>query len=125
MSDQNIFPDLQDLLKKFEQTATDFFEGATEAFLGKAETLRDGTELEPVVLPRDLYAHAGAQTEWWYYTGHAETASGKRFGFAQHLSAARRQSFQFPFTVTPASFSKTFTIAEPSCLLRPWARAIW
>ena len=28
-----------------------------------------------------LYAHANVQTEWWYYTGHCETASGRRFGF--------------------------------------------
>ncbi|MGC2238514.1 MAG: lipocalin family protein [Pyrinomonadaceae bacterium] len=99
MSEQNIFPDLQDLLKKFEQTATDFFEGATEAFLGKAETLRDGTELEPVVLPRDLYAHAGAQTEWWYYTGHGETASGKQFGF--ELVFFKRRTDLDKFSMVP------------------------
>jgi predicted secreted hydrolase len=32
-------------------------------------------------LPEDLFAHADVQTEWWYYTGHCETASGRRFGF--------------------------------------------
>ncbi len=99
MSEQNIFPDIQDLLKKFEQTATDFFEGATEVFLGKAETLRDGTELDAVQLPRDLYAHAGAQTEWWYYTGHGETASGKKFGF--ELVFFKRRTDLDKFSMVP------------------------
>ncbi len=82
MGEQNTFQDnLQDILEKLEQNATDFFEGVAEAFVGKAETLRDGTEFEPVSLPRDLAAHHNAQTEWWYYTGHGETVSGKRFGF--------------------------------------------
>ncbi len=70
-----------DFVSPIEKVATDFFEGVTENFAGKAETLRDGTELEPVNLPRDLYAHKSAQTEWWYYTGHGETVSGKKFGF--------------------------------------------
>ncbi|HZI18941.1 MAG TPA: lipocalin family protein [Pyrinomonadaceae bacterium] len=48
---------------------------------GKASTLRDGTEHAGVVLPRDLYAHAGAQTEWWYYTGHLTTEGGRSLGF--------------------------------------------
>jgi predicted secreted hydrolase len=71
----------QDFFKNFEQNATDFFEGVAETFVGKADSLRDGTEFNPVELPQDLYAHRNAQTEWWYYTGHGETASGKRFGF--------------------------------------------
>ncbi|MDQ3180728.1 MAG: carotenoid 1,2-hydratase [Acidobacteriota bacterium] len=82
MAEQNTLEDnIQEVIKKIEQNAADFFEGVAETFLGKAETLRDGTELEPVELPRDLYAHKNAQTEWWYYTGHGETVSGKRFGF--------------------------------------------
>lgn len=52
-----------------------------ELFLGGAETLRDGTEFHPVDLPRDLAAHRGAQTEWWYYTGHITTTAGNRLGF--------------------------------------------
>jgi predicted secreted hydrolase len=31
--------------------------------------------------PRDHGAHPAFQTEWWYYTGNAATATGRRFGF--------------------------------------------
>src|ERR687884_228908 len=61
--------------------ATGVLEGLADALVGPASTLRDGTEHAGVQLPRDLYAHAEAQTEWWYYTGHMQTASGRRFGF--------------------------------------------
>jgi len=82
MAEPNTLQDsIQDFLKTVERSAADFFENLTDAFVGKAETLRDGTEHSPVSLPRDLAAHSNAQTEWWYYTGHAETVSGRRFGF--------------------------------------------
>lgn len=31
--------------------------------------------------PRDHGSHPQYQTEWWYYTGHLRTASGKEYGF--------------------------------------------
>ncbi len=31
--------------------------------------------------PTDHYSHPDFQTEWWYYTGHLEAASGKRYGY--------------------------------------------
>jgi predicted secreted hydrolase len=31
--------------------------------------------------PADHYSHPDFKTEWWYYTGHLETASGKRYGY--------------------------------------------
>jgi Predicted secreted hydrolase len=31
--------------------------------------------------PRDHGAHPDFKTEWWYFTGHLETAEGRRFGF--------------------------------------------
>ena len=31
--------------------------------------------------PRDHAAHKQFQSEWWYYTGHLVTASGRRFGY--------------------------------------------
>jgi predicted secreted hydrolase len=31
--------------------------------------------------PRDHAAHDGYETEWWYYTGHVRTRSGRRFGY--------------------------------------------
>lgn len=52
-----------------------------DAVVGKASTLRDGSEHTGVELPRDLYAHEEAQTEWWYYTGHLQTSSQRRIGF--------------------------------------------
>lgn len=35
----------------------------------------------PLTVPRDLYAHADFQTEWWYYTGNLKADDGKLFGF--------------------------------------------
>jgi predicted secreted hydrolase len=82
MSEQNTFQfNFQNIFKTVEKSAENLIQGFTEAFVGKADTLRDGTELDPVDLPRDLAAHRNAQTEWWYYTGHAETTAGNRFGF--------------------------------------------
>ncbi|MDA0207204.1 MAG: carotenoid 1,2-hydratase [Acidobacteria bacterium] len=31
--------------------------------------------------PRDHFAHAEFELEWWYYTGNLSTADGRRFGF--------------------------------------------
>jgi predicted secreted hydrolase len=66
---------------KVEAIAAEFLDIVADTFCGKASTLRNGTEHEGVQLPRDLYAHKEAQTEWWYYTGHLETTSNKRLGF--------------------------------------------
>ncbi|HEY0077265.1 MAG TPA: lipocalin family protein [Pyrinomonadaceae bacterium] len=68
-------------IESVEQTAASVLESLADVLVGKASTLRDGTEHAGVELPRDLYAHERAQTEWWYYTGHMQTASGRRFGF--------------------------------------------
>lgn len=82
MSEHNFFStDLGKVFESLERSAGEFFEAVAETLVGRAETLRDGTEFDPVQLPRDLAAHRNAQTEWWYYTGHAETDAGKRFGF--------------------------------------------
>jgi predicted secreted hydrolase len=69
------------LLEAVEQTAASVLDNIADIFVGKASPLRDGTEHAGVELPRDLYAHTGAQTEWWYYTGHLLTDAGRRFGF--------------------------------------------
>jgi predicted secreted hydrolase len=68
-------------IEPLEQLASSVFDQLADALVGCASTLRDGTEHAGVELPRDLYAHADAQTEWWYYTGHMKTARGRRFGF--------------------------------------------
>lgn len=31
--------------------------------------------------PRDHFSHPDFKTEWWYYTGHLETESGKQYGY--------------------------------------------
>ncbi len=64
-----------------ESLASDVLDRIADTFVGTASTLRDGTEHAGVELPRDLYAHKNAQTEWWYYTGHLQTSVGNRFGF--------------------------------------------
>jgi len=64
-----------------ESFASDVLDRIADTIVGTASTLRDGTEHAGVELPRDLYAHKNAQTEWWYYTGHLQTIAGKRFGF--------------------------------------------
>ncbi|HWW74935.1 MAG TPA: lipocalin family protein, partial [Pyrinomonadaceae bacterium] len=69
------------LIENIEQAAASVLDGLADAVAGPPSTLRDGTEHAGVELPRDLYAHAAAQTEWWYYTGHMRTDSGRRFGF--------------------------------------------
>ncbi|HEX8288102.1 MAG TPA: lipocalin family protein [Pyrinomonadaceae bacterium] len=100
MGEQKTFQDtFQDYLEVLEKNAHDFLEGVADAFVGKAETLRDGTELDPVNLPRDLAAHKNAQTEWWYYTGHGTTDSGKNFGF--ELVFFKRRTDLDKFSIVP------------------------
>ncbi|MEZ5308186.1 MAG: lipocalin family protein [Pyrinomonadaceae bacterium] len=72
---------IESALKTIGEVAADALENITSAITGAPENLRDGTEFAPVELPRDLYAHGGAQTEWWYYTGHFDGADGDRYGF--------------------------------------------
>ena len=69
------------LIESFGERAAGVLDALADVVTGEASTLRDGTEHAGVLLPRDLYAHAGAQTEWWYYTGHLQTNAGRRFGF--------------------------------------------
>jgi predicted secreted hydrolase len=90
---------LEDYLKTLEKAAHDFFETVADTFLGEADSLRDGTELDPVELPRDLSAHTNAQTEWWYYTGHFKTDSGKHFGF--ELVFFKRRTDLDKFSLVP------------------------
>src|SRR5206468_8950246 len=34
-----------------------------------------------LMFPADHYSHPDFKTEWWYYTGHLESQSGKRYGY--------------------------------------------
>ncbi len=96
MSEQTIY---KTFFENAEKIAADFFELITEKVSGNAATLRDGTELNPVNLPRDLAAHSNAQTEWWYYTGHAETSAGRKFGF--ELVFFKRRTDLDKFSIVP------------------------
>jgi predicted secreted hydrolase len=86
-------------LKSVGAGATQLMDALAERVSGKPENLRDGTEFDPVVLPRDLYAHHNVQTEWWYYTGHGKTASGKEFGF--ELVFFKRRTDEDRFSIVP------------------------
>src|SRR5215210_9366990 len=88
-------------VEPLEQFATDLLDNLADALVGKASTLRDGTEHAGVELPRDLYAHKEAQTEWWYYTGHMLTASGRRFGFELVLFTRRTALDRFAVAPLP------------------------
>ncbi|HKA35016.1 MAG TPA: carotenoid 1,2-hydratase, partial [Candidatus Binatia bacterium] len=34
-----------------------------------------------IIFPRDHFSHPDFKTEWWYYTGHLTTSSGKNYGY--------------------------------------------
>jgi predicted secreted hydrolase len=90
---------ISSLLSRVEATATDVLEVVTETLVGSPSTLRDETVHHPVELPRDLAAHEEAQTEWWYYTGHFQTALGRNFGF--ELVFFKRRTDLDRFAVVP------------------------
>src|SRR5664279_885498 len=46
--------------------------------LAQFEPARPGYEFE---FPRDHGAHDSYGTEWWYYTGHLRSETGKQYGF--------------------------------------------
>lgn len=41
----------------------------------------DALRPRPLVFPRDHGAHPETRTEWWYLTGHGQSAEGRVFGF--------------------------------------------
>ncbi|MEO8043127.1 MAG: lipocalin-like domain-containing protein, partial [Acidobacteriota bacterium] len=89
----------ENLLNDARHAAHDLVGNIVNAVTGEAETLRNGTEHDAVTLPRDLAAHRDAQTEWWYYTGHAETSSGREFGF--ELVFFKRRTDLDSFSIVP------------------------
>lgn len=52
--------------------------------------------------PRDHGSHPGFKTEWWYFTGHLESADGQRFGYQLTFF---RQGVRPP-SATPAGTSR-------------------
>ncbi len=62
--------------------------------------------------PRDHAAHEEFKTEWWYYTGHISTESGKKFGyeltfFRHGLEHESSQNKKLPKNVYLAHFALT------------------
>jgi predicted secreted hydrolase len=89
----------ENLVNDARQAAHDLLGTFVNAVSGEADTLRNGTEHDAVTLPRDLAAHPDAQTEWWYYTGHAETSTGREFGF--ELVFFKRRTDLDSFSIVP------------------------
>ncbi len=58
----------------------------------------------PIVFPRDDGPHHRL-TEWWYYTGHLRTDSGRRFGFEAVVFRAERGS-------VPASWAAHLALTD-------------
>ncbi len=71
----------KELVQPFESAAATLLDGVA-AFLSYSEgDLRDAPTDGRVTLPDDLFAKPDVQTEWWYYTGHCRTETGREFGF--------------------------------------------
>ena len=85
------------IIKTVEKAAYNVLNCVADVVSGEASALRDGTEHRAVELPRDLYAHKDAQTEWWYYTGHMRTAGGEQFGFELVFFKRRTDLDRFGF----------------------------
>jgi len=49
--------------------------------LASAFTYQRALPGRKIVFPADHYSHPDFKTEWWYYTGHLTTDSGKRYGY--------------------------------------------
>lgn len=71
----------ENLVRPIEFVAGTLLDGVASV-LGYGEgELRDAPTDGRIQLPEDLFAKADVQTEWWYYTGHCRTTSGREFGF--------------------------------------------
>src|SRR5947209_452289 len=64
----------------------------------------EATPVPPVEFPRDFAPH-DALTEWWYYTGHLYTESGREYGFEFTIFQARRQA-------APSGYLAHFAISD-------------
>src|SRR5262249_21872351 len=55
--------------------------GVWEALGGPAGDCARGGPPRPSASPADAGPHPDFRTEWWYYTGNLETATGRHVGF--------------------------------------------
>lgn len=67
--------------------------------------------------PRDHHAHPGFKTEWWYFTGNLNDASGRRFGYELTffrqgiIPPAQRDPTRSRFVVNDLKFAH-FTVTD-------------
>lgn len=71
---------INDFFKPLEQFAATALDGIMGIFAPE-KPLRTEYACDELKIPDAFFAQPDAQTEWWYYTGHCDTASGRRFGF--------------------------------------------
>jgi predicted secreted hydrolase len=57
--------------------------------VGRADAADEAAPPTPISFPHDDGPHQ-VMTEWWYFSGHLETATGQRYGFEQVTFKARR-----------------------------------
>ena len=69
------------LLQPVEDLVQFLWGGVSDLLGSSGGELRDPPSDGNVTLPDDLFSKPDVQTEWWYYTGHCKTESGRRFGF--------------------------------------------
>jgi predicted secreted hydrolase len=61
------------------QTTAIFF--IATFLLAASFTYQSAVPGRKLTFPRDHFSHPDFKTEWWYYTGHLETESGKSYGY--------------------------------------------
>lgn len=83
----------------------------------------DAASLPPIELPRDDAPH-GNLTEWWYVSGHLQTAEGDSFGFEfalfQSIRGGAPPGYAAHFAVTDISRQR-FTFGERTEVADPFA----
>jgi predicted secreted hydrolase len=72
---------IEHLIQPIENTAASILNGVAELFGKPGDPLSGPPRDGAVKLPDDLFAQPDVQTEWWYYTGHCTTRTGRQFGF--------------------------------------------
>lgn len=71
----------ESFFKPFEYFASTALDGIADLLGNGGGNLSGAPSDGTVTLPQDLFAQPNVQTEWWYYTGHCKTETGREFGF--------------------------------------------
>ncbi|MCM8747652.1 hypothetical protein NET02_00670 [Thermomicrobiaceae bacterium CFH 74404] len=75
--------------------------------------LTPAPSIQPVTFPRDAGPH-DVLTEWWYYTGHLMTESGRRFGFEFVIFQGQRFGY-------PTAYAAHFAVSDIDRQIFRWA----